>query len=214
SPRLLLMDEPLASLDAGRRAEILPFLDRLRGELAIPIVYVTHNVDEILHLADTLVVLGGGRSRATGPVEEILSRKDLRPWTGVQDAGSVFAATVEGTGADGLTSLAFGGGILRVAGGPPPGAQVRVRVHARDVSLALERPRNISVLNVFEGTVTGLEDDGPQVDVRLDIGVPLWARITRHSATELGLAAGVRAFALIKAVAVDRESHGPSVGAG
>ncbi|MDA1132220.1 MAG: molybdenum ABC transporter ATP-binding protein [Proteobacteria bacterium] len=214
SPRLLLMDEPLANLDAGRRAEILPFLDRLREELALPIVYVSHNVDEILRLADTLVVMGDGRSRAAGPVEEVLSRKDLRQWTGVQDAGSVFAATVRETGADGLAVLAFGGGELRIAGGPPPGTRVRLRGHARDVSLALDRPTNISVLNVFDGKIVALEEDGAQVDVRLDIGVPLWARITRHSANELRLAPGVRVFAMVKAVAVDRESHGPSAGVG
>jgi len=213
NPLLLLMDEPLANLDPGRRDEILPFLDRLRGELAVPIVYVSHNVDEILHLATTLVVMGDGQSRAAGPVEEILSRKDLRPWTGVQDAGAVFAATVEGDSADGLTSLSFGGGTLRVVGGPPPGSEVRVRVRARDVSLTLEPPRRISVLNIFEGIIISLDDDGPQVDVRLDIGVPLWARITRHSANKLRLAPGVRAYALIKAVAVNRENHGPSVGA-
>ncbi len=216
NPSILLMDEPMASLDAGRRAEILPFLERLREQLNIPIVYVSHNVEEVLRLADTMVVMGEGQTKAVGPVDEILSRIDLRQWTGIHDAGAVLTATVGDRDGDGLTELEFSGGILRVAGLTlNPGRQVRLRVHARDVSLATEKPKNISVLNIFPGIVLEVnEAPGAQADVRVDIGgvgapVPIWAQVTKRSATDLNLRPDARVHALIKAVAIDREDIGP-----
>ena len=213
APRLLLMDEPLASLDAPRRAEILPFLERLR-ETGIPIVYVSHNVEEVLRLADTMVLLAGGRTEAVGPVEEVLGRMDLAAWTGRDDAGSVFAAEVGVAEDDGLMPLVFPGGVLHVpAAGIVPGRRVRVRIHARDVALALERPARISVLNVFAGAVAEvIPGDGPQVHVLVNAGVPIWARITRRSAAELGIVPGREVFALVKAVAVDRASIAAPLG--
>ncbi len=215
NPRLLLMDEPLASLDAPRRHEILSFIELLRASFAIPIVYVSHAMDEVIRLADTLVLVSDGRVAATGPVEALLSRLDLRPLTGRYEAGAVIAARVAGGDpAFGLTYLAFPGGVLRVSHlDLPDGTVVRVRIRARDVSLALARPADISVLNMFEGTVAEIGADfddaqGPQLDVRLDIGVPLWARITRRSAHDLGIAPGRRVHALIKSVAIDRQSVG------
>jgi molybdate transport system ATP-binding protein len=216
SPRLLLMDEPLASLDAARRHEVLAFIERMRDAFSIPIVYVSHAMDEVIRLADTLVLVDGGRIAAVGPVEELLSRLDLRPLTGRYEAGAVIAARVAGSDdAFALTHLDFPGGTLRVARiDAPPGAEVRVRIRARDVSLALTRPADISVLNIFEGTVREVAADpddpsGAQLDVRLDIGVPLWARITRRSARDLGIAPGRRVHALVKSVAIDRGSLGP-----
>jgi len=211
SPRLLLMDEPLAQLDATRRHEILTFIERLREAFAVPIVYVSHAMDEVIRLADTLVLIDSGKVAATGPVEELLSRLDLRPLTGRYEAGAVIAARVASTDdAFGLTHLEFPGGTLRVSRlDGQPGTPVRVRIRARDVSLALSRPSDISVLNIFEGTVTEIATDaedptGAQLDVRLDIGVPLWARITRRSAHDLGIAPGRRVHALVKSVAIDR----------
>jgi molybdate transport system ATP-binding protein len=215
SPRLLLMDEPLASLDAPRRHEILSFIERLRANFAIPIVYVSHAMEEVIRLADTLVLVSNGRIAATGPVETLLSRLDLRPLTGRYEAGAVIAARVAGGDPEyGLTHLVFPGGVLRVSQlDLPEGTVVRVRIRARDVSLALARPTDISVLNMFEGTVAEIGADfddatGPQLDVRLDIGVPLWARITRRSAHDLGIVPGKRVHALVKSVAIDRQSVG------
>ena len=217
APRLLLMDEPLASLDLGHRAEILPFIEQLRDRMRIPIVYVSHAMEEIVRLADTLVLMSEGRVAAVGPVEEIASRLDLRPLTGRYEAGSVIRATVAGSDlVFGLSELAFPGGRLRVPHlGLPLGTPVRARIRARDVSLALAPPTGVSILNIFAARIVEIaEDQGPMVDVRLDIGtvarpVPLWARITRRSTHELALAAGKPVYALVKSVALDRMSFSP-----
>ncbi len=211
APRLLLMDEPLANLDAPRRAEILPFIEELRREFDISIVYVSHNMDEIVRLADQLIVMSRGAVVAQGPVDEINARLDLRPLTGRWDAGAVLTTTVaELDSQDRLTRLSFPGGDLwlphvDLAIGSP----LRIRVHARDVSLALEPPTGVSVLNVFAGEVIEVgEDDGPQVDVLIDIGTPLWARITKRSQRELDIVPGRKVHAMIKAMAVDRSRQG------
>jgi len=213
SPRLLLMDEPLASLDAGRKAEILPFIERMRDSFAVPIVYVTHEMDEIVRLADSLVLLDDGCVAAVGAVEELTSRLDLRPLTGRYEAGSVIATTVAGhDDAYGLTRLAFPGGELHVPRiEARPGAPVRVRVRARDVSLALERPAGISDLNVLAGTIAEIAAPAEgqrrsDVDIRLDIGVPLWVRVSRRSLDELALAPGMAVSALVKGTSIDRLS--------
>ncbi len=211
SPRLLLMDEPLAALDAARKAEILPYIERLRDELGMPIVYVSHAMEEIVRLADTVVLISQGRVAAAGPIEEVMSRLDLRPMTGRYDAGAVIACTVESHDErDALTALRFAGGRLLVPRIElAPGSRLRVRVRARDVSVALEPPARISVLNVFRGRVVEVgEDGGTQIDLLLDIGAPLWARVTRRSFRELGLKPGKPVHALVKAVAIDRHSLG------
>jgi molybdate transport system ATP-binding protein len=216
APRLLLMDEPLASLDAPRKAEILPFIERLRDELRIPIIYVSHAMDEIIRLADTLVLLADGKVAAVGTVEDLTSRLDLRPLTGRDEAGSVIRAAVAGHDVTfGLSELAFPGGRLRVSRlSLPLGTPVRVRVRARDVALATTRPAGISIRNIVAARVVEIAlDRGPLVDVRLDIGRPqqpvaLWARITRRAAQELNLAPGGEVFALLKTVALDRASLG------
>jgi molybdate transport system ATP-binding protein len=214
-PRLLLMDEPLASLDAPRKAEILPFIERLRGELGIPVIYVSHSMDEILRLADTLVLMAEGRIAAVGSVEELTSRLDLRPLTGRYEAGSVIRAVVAGQDISfGLTELAFAGGRLRVAHVPLPlGTPVRARIRARDVALALERPTGISIRNILAARVVEIVQRGPLADVRLDIGassepVALWSRVTARAVRELDLAVGRHLYALIKTVALDGASLG------
>lgn len=216
SPKLLLMDEPLASLDAQHRNEILPFVERLRDVVGIPIVYVSHSIDEVIRLADTMVLFSDGRSVASGPVEEIMTRLDLKPMTGRYEAGAVINATVRGRDkVFGLTELAFSDGKggtnrLRVPNAELAlGAEIRLRVRARDVSLSLNRPDKISVLNVFEGRVTDLDNrGGSQVDVLIDVGQPLIARITQRSAHDLGIQPGKTIFALVKAAAIDRHSLG------
>ncbi|WP_316976710.1 molybdenum ABC transporter ATP-binding protein [Shumkonia mesophila] len=211
SPRILLMDEPLASLDAARKAEILPFIERLRDEMRLPVVYVSHAIEEVIRLADTMVVMSDGQVAASGPVEAIMSRLDLHPLTGRYETGAVLVATVVGADlAYGLTELSFADRRLWVPRVDlPVGTPLRVRIRARDVSLSLTPPERISILNVLEGTVEELDiGEQPQVDVRIDVGAPIIARITRRSAENLGLRPGVRIYVLIKAVAVDRPSLG------
>jgi molybdate transport system ATP-binding protein len=213
-PRLLLMDEPLAALDSPRKAEILPFIERLRDELRIPIIYVTHAMEEIVRLADMLVLLSDGRVAAVGTVEDLTSRLDLRPLTGRFEGGAVIRTEIVGQDEEfGLTRLAFPGGRLNVARlDLPPGAKVRVRIRARDVVLALEPPSSLSIRNSFPARVVEIAPAvGPAVDLRLDVGAPgqpvmLWARITQRALKELGLAVGSQVHALVKTVALDRSS--------
>jgi molybdate transport system ATP-binding protein len=216
-PRLLLMDEPLASLDAARKAEIMPFIERLHGQLHIPIIYVSHDMDENMRLADTLVLMEHGRVAAVGPIEELTSRLDLRPLTGRYDAGAVVRAHVAGHDLSfGMSELAFPGGRLRVARlALPLGTPVRARIRANDVALATTRPSQISIRNILPAQVIEMAADRENanvVDVRLRIGTPqksviLWSRITNRASRELELAVGKPVFALIKAVALDHDSY-------
>jgi len=212
SPRLLLMDEPLASLDAGRRSEILYYIERLRDEVRVPILYVSHEIEEVVRLAGHMVLLSDGRVAASGEVHDLMGRMELRSMIGRYEGGAVIEAKVAAQDLDsGLARLAFTGGELLVADVDAlVGESLRVRVRARDVSIALERPRDISILNCFAGRIAeiGIEP-GSSVDVRIDIaGTPILARITRHSATRLRLAAGQEVWALVKAVSLDRQSVG------
>ena len=217
NPRLLLMDEPLAALDQPRKEEVLPFVERLRDSGAVPIVYVSHAMAEIVRLADTLVLVSEGRVEAVGPLEALTSRLELRPLTGRYEAGAVIRAeVVRQDERYGLSELGFAGGTLRVPRvEAPAGTELRLRVRARDVSLALEPPRDISILNVLPCRIEAVgEEEGPQVDLRLDAGgAALWARITRRSLEQMGLAPGARVYALIKAIAIDRTSLGRGAGA-
>ncbi len=212
NPRLLLMDEPLANLDQPRKDEVLPFIERLRDELAIPIVYVSHAMEEIVRLADAMVLISDGRAVAVGPVEELTSRFDLRPLTGRHEAGSVLETRVRGHDkVFGLSRLAFAGGQLVVPHVMLPlGTTLRVRVRARDVALALTPPADTSIQNILAARVTDLaREQGPLVDVLLDAGgAPLWARVTARACETLGLEPGREVYALIKALAVDRHSLG------
>lgn len=200
SPRLLLMDEPLAALDEARKGELLYYIERLRDELALPVIYVSHSVEEVVRLADRVVRLAAGRVVEAGPVAGPLA------------GGSVIETRVAEHDLEwGLTRLEFGGGSFYAADVDAlVGERVRVRIGARDVSLALAAPRDASFLNVLHGTVTSVSGDhGASVDIGLDIsGTPLMARVTRKSAAALGLAPGTRAYALIKSVAIDRPSVG------
>lgn len=210
SPKLLLMDEPLASLDHPRKQEILPFIERLRDQFLIPVVYVSHDMDEIIRLADTLILIDEGRIAAIGSVEDLTSRLDLRPLTGRYEAGSVIAAEVAGHEDEfGLTDLSFPGGTFRLPRiDSPVGTRVRVRVRARDVSLALSRPEGVSELNVFRGRIMEIDpaDGPPQIDIRVDIGAPLWVRVTRRAVHDLGLREGSEVYTLVKSTSIDRQT--------
>jgi len=211
-PSILLMDEPLASLDGPRKGEILPFLDRLKDETGLPIVYVSHAMEEVIRLADTMVLIDEGRVAAQGPVEEVTSRLDLRPLTGRYEAGAVVPARIAAHDeVYELTRLDIaGGGALMVPRiHQPLGTALRVRLRARDVTLSLTRPEGASPLNILEGTVRErAAPEGAFVDVLVDAGVPIWARVTRLSADTLDLQPGKPIFAIVKAGAIDRASLG------
>ncbi|MDD4880773.1 MAG: molybdenum ABC transporter ATP-binding protein [Gallionellaceae bacterium] len=206
SPKILLMDEPLAALDLARKQEILPYLERLHDELEIPILYVSHSPDEVARLADYIVAMEGGRAVAEGPLAETLARLDLPIRLG-EDAGVVIDAAVgERDEAWHLVRADFAGGSVWVRDtGLPAGHAVRVRILARDVSLSLAHQEDTSILNLLQGTVTAMADDvHPALAlIRAEVGgTAIVARVTRRSAAALGLAAGQPVWLQIKAVAL------------
>ena len=205
APQVLLLDEPLAALDSKRKQEILPYLERLHRELAIPVIYVSHAPDEVARLADHLVLLDQGKVIASGPLNAVLSRIDL-PGTFADDAGIVLEAVVAEHEADELTRLEFPGGHLYVAQRREPvGTVLRCRILARDVSLALAPQTQVSILNCVNAVVVDLAATATpgQVLVRLDVaGAPLLARITQRSVDRLGIRPGLALHAQIKSVAL------------
>lgn len=207
NPRLLLMDEPLASLDASRKQEILPYVERLRSQLSIPLIYISHSPEEVARLADHIVVLEKGRVRASGPLTEVYGRLDLPLGLG-PDTGVVLEATVEERDETwGLVRATFDGGELWVhESGDLLEQVIRVRVLARDVSLALAPHRDTSILNLFEGRVDAVDDDDAvMVLVTVKVGrTSVIARVTRRSMAKLGLRVGDRVWAQVKSVAIVR----------
>jgi len=206
SPRLLLMDEPLAALDLKRKQEILPYLERLHAELEIPVLYVSHSPDEVARLADHIVVMEAGRVMASGPLTDTLARLDLPIQLG-EDAGVVLDAVVaERDTAWHLARVAFPGGSLWVRdGGHAPGQAVRVRILARDASIALQRTTHTSIQNCLSAVVDDIADDHhPALSlIRLKVGgSPVLARLTRRAAVGLGLLPGLPVWVQIKAVAL------------
>ncbi len=210
SPRLLLLDEPLAALDHARKQEILPYLERIRDEARTPMLYVSHAIDEVTRLADRMIVLNEGTIAAEGSVFDITARLDLFPITGRFAAGAVIETRVKAHDGDHhLTELAFDGhGLFVPRIDAAPGTAVRVRIRARDVTLALDEPTRISANIILPATVTEIRaDPGAHADVQLACGdARLIARITRHSVERLALAPGTSVFALVKSITVDRRS--------
>jgi len=214
SPRLLLMDEPLASLDAQRKQEILPFLIRLRQEMKLPIVYVTHSLGEVLQLVDTLVLLQEGKDVAVGPANEVLSRLDLAGKTGPSTLGSVLTTTVaEHETEFGLTRVQYRDQSLYIPEQPlAVGNALRVHLLAQDISIALGQPETpTSVLNTLSATVLEIgptDSKGSSVNLKLDVGEPILATITRKSLTHLKLKPGMQVYANVKAVKMVHEIEG------
>jgi molybdate transport system ATP-binding protein len=212
-PRVLLMDEPLAALDEGRKAEILPYVEALRDETGLPILYVSHSLPEVARLATSIAVIEAGRVAAFGPAAQILSDPETAPHLGLRDAGAVLTARIAAQEGDGLTRLQTSAGPLwlpRIGG--EEGRVLRVRIAAQDVILSRDRPEGLSALNILPATVAALhEGQGPGVLVRLDLGGEfLLARVTRRSAATLDLRPGLVVHAVLKTVSVAQTDVGAS----
>jgi len=211
NPRLLLMDEPLAALDEERKAEILPYLERLREETDIPVLYVSHSMAEVARLATTLVLMDNGRVIRSGPASEMLSDPENVPALGVRSAGASLHAIVAAQEEDGLTRLEASAGPLFLPHVDASiGTRLSIRILAQDVILSRTRPEGLSALNVLPATVTAVRlGDGPGAIIQLRAGEDLLlARITRRSALALELAPGADCFAIIKTVAVAQSDVG------
>ena len=205
SPQLVLMDEPLASLDQRRKEELLPYLDRLHDELSVPIIYVSHSIDEVSRLCDHLLLMDNGKIVANGELHEVLSRLDL-PLLSGSNAGSVIDAKPQryDCGYD-LTELGFSGGVLCVPGRYEERSKsVRLRIAAQDVSICLKRPDATTILNVLAAEIDDVRSVGPaSALVRLAVGAEyLLALVTRRSVARLALKKGDRVYAQVKSVTV------------
>lgn len=211
SPRAILADEPLAALDDARKAEIMPYFERLRDEGGVPILYVSHSMTEVARLATTIVALREGRVLRAGPAASVLSDPHVAPELGLREAGALIAARVLAHHPDDLTELEAAGGRLFLPGRVArPGATLRVRIAARDVILSRARPEGLSALNVLAGVIGEIRvGEGPGAMVTLlCAGETVLARVTRRSVAALGLAPGVVCHAVVKSVAIARADVG------
>lgn len=205
APEILLMDEPLSALDAPRKADVLPYIEALRDQTDIPILYVSHDMGEVARLASRIVVIDQGRVVLQGDLEDVLSDPAAVPFIGVQASGAVLTGRVVGHADDGLTKIETGAGALWVPGAVGrAGASVRLRIPAQDVILSRTAPEGLSALNVLPVTITALErGTGPGVAVALRAGnTRLLARVTKRSCDAMELAEGGRVFAILKATAI------------
>ena len=210
APEIILADEPLAALDDARKAEILPYFERLRDEVEVPILYVSHSAAEVARLATTVVALEAGRVTKAGPAAEVLGDPGVTP-LGAREAGAILETRVVAHHEDGLTELAAGTDRLFLPRLPQQiGAAVRVRIAAHDVMLSVPRPMGLSALNILPASVAEVRTgDGPGAIVSLDTSAGrLLARITRRSAAALELVPGTACHAVIKTVAVAPDNVG------
>jgi molybdate transport system ATP-binding protein len=205
-PRLLLLDEPLASLDRARREELLPYLERLRDRLSIPMIYVSHEFEEVLRLATHVVLLRSGSVVAQGDVVAISRNRELRAMIGTEALGAVVEGEIDSFEATtGLAQVKVGCGRLSVQGeGLAHGRRVRIRLLARDLILAVEPPRGLSVRNCLEGTLSSLTPEaGQSVLAEIDVGgTQLVAQVTSSASAELALSVGRRVWVLVKTVSL------------
>ena len=205
SPQLLLMDEPLSSLDTNRKREIIPHIEKLPTVFNLPVLYVTHSVDEVARLAADVVLLSGGRVAAYGKVEEVLERIDLWTFMDGRETGAVLQARVQNTHA-GIASLSLGEQMLQVPmNSARVGSTLRIRIHARDVAIATLRPQQLSIRNILSARILRIDlDASVYVELLLAIdGQHLRARITRDALEELALEPGQSVYALVKSVALE-----------
>ena len=205
-PRLLLLDEPLASLDAARREEVLPYLEKLRDELAIPIIYVSHQFEEVLRLATHVVLMDRGKVLSQGSLDDLSLHPELRAIVGLDGVGAVLRGAVESVdGGTGLASVRIGDNVLQInLRAARAGSTVRIQLLARDIILATSRPENLSVRNVLTGTVARIVADDEDTDlVYVDIGgASVLARVTRAASMSLALRTGTPVWVLVKTVSI------------
>ena len=212
-PRLLLLDEPLAALDRDRREEVLPYLETLRDQLSIPMIYVSHQFDEVLRLATHLVLMQSGTVVAEGGITQMSLDPKLRALLGPDAVGAVIDGTVIGEdAASGLTRVQVGNGEIKVeAARLTAGTRMRVQLLARDVIVSTRMPQHLSVRNSLRGVITAIDDDrtakgsdlgSDLVFIDVGAGASIIARVTRAATRELGLAVGTPAWALVKAVSL------------
>ena len=213
SPKLLLMDEPLASLDIVRKREVLPFIRKLHGEFDIPVIYVSHSLQEVLQITDVMVLIRGGKVMATGSLAKICSEFELSQYLGDM-SGSVIETTVVAHEEEfGLSRLGFNGSHLQVPKQPIEiGQALRVHILACNVGISLQKPQEaMSILNIMPATVVEIsapESEKYTVQIKLDVGVPLLASISRKSLHTLKLEPGQQCYALIKAVSLAQDIAG------
>jgi molybdate transport system ATP-binding protein len=206
NPKLLLMDEPLASLDQARKAEIIPYIERIRDETDVPIIYVSHSVAEVARLASDIVVIANGEVSASGPTAEIMQRLDLFPAEERDETGSVLVMTVISFDKEfDMTLLRSAAGEIRIPGlAGVVGSKIRLHLRARDVIIANQEPKGLSALNILAGKVAGIKNAGPLAELKVDCsGTMVMARITRQSAKSLNLAVGMMVFAVVKTASID-----------
>jgi molybdate transport system ATP-binding protein len=205
-PRLLLLDEPLASLDAARREEVLPYLEKLRDELAIPMIYVSHQFEEVLRLATHVVLMDRGQVLSQGSLDDLSLHPELRAIVGPDAVGAVIHGMVEAVdGGSGLATVRIGSNSLKLhLRQARVGVAVRVQLLARDLILATSRPDNLSVRNVMTGTIARVLPDDPETDlVYVDIGgASVLSRVTRAASIALGLRVGLPVWVLVKSVSI------------
>ncbi|MCV2870821.1 molybdenum ABC transporter ATP-binding protein [Defluviimonas sp. WL0050] len=209
APRLVLMDEPVTALDQARRNEILPFIESLRDEANVPILYVSHSLAEVTRLATQILTLAEGRVTGHGPAGTILPHLAATPDQPGEEPGGLITARVAGMSHDGLCELHFSGGTILSPGRVgPDGAEVRLIIRARDVMLSRDRPVGLSALNILPATVTSVVPVGAaSAHIGLDCGgTALAARITMRSVAALELVPGASCHAILKSVALAREA--------
>lgn len=205
APDILLMDEPLASLDLPRKRELMPYLQKLAKQVEIPLLYVSHSLEEILQLADNVLVLDNGKVKAFGPLERVWSSSAMRPWLPISDLTSVLRVQVLEQHPDyPMTALSLGDQHIWVSRiNQPVKSPLRIRIASADVSLALQPPHNTSIRNILPAQVVELIEVGDQVEVKLRIGISeLWARISPWARDELGIRPEQWLYAQIKSVSV------------
>ena len=213
APRLLLLDEPLANLDPGQRERLIPYMERIKERSRIPLLYVTHQLEEALRMADRAVLMADGRITAAGAIEDVFAHPAMAAFAGEHDAGVVIRGTVREK-QQGVSAVSVPGGrFATTERGLRLGQDVRLRILSRDVALALTRPEATSLLNILKcriAAITSVSDREVLVSLELadrpteKVPVQIAARITRHSAARLTLKEGLEVYAMIKAVAVSR----------
>jgi molybdate transport system ATP-binding protein len=206
SPDFLLMDEPMASLDSARKQELLPFIGKMVETFKLPVIYVTHSIDELFSLCDNVMLMENGKCSDSGTVEQVVSNPANMETLGLDGRVTLLRASAVSEKEPGIITLS-NGKLLMPNAKCPTGTELRVAVHADDVTLALEKPSGISARNIMDGMIVDMEDtnDGG-VSVTVDVGVNIYATVTKSAVRELRLKKGTQVYAILKTIALSRLS--------